>query len=120
MFAKQNRLDEAGIKTKHDGTKRTAFNLMSYDTVSRETINQLWPELSSMPDDVYEAIEIEAKYAGYLKRQQADIDVFHKDENLKIREDIDYSQIGGLSREMVQNCLKSARRPLVKLPAYPG
>lgn len=120
LFAKQNRLDETGIKTKHDGTKRTAFNLMSYDTVSRETINQLWPELSSMPEDVYEAIEIEAKYAGYLKRQQADIDVFHKDENLKIREDIDYSQIGGLSREMVQKLSKVRPSTVGEASRIPG
>ena len=93
---------------------------MSYDTVSRETINQLWPELSSMPDDVYEAIEIEAKYAGYLKRQQADIDVFHKDENLKIREDIDYSQIGGLSREMVQKLSKVRPSTVGEASRIPG
>ena len=31
----------------------------------------------------------------------ADIEVFQKDEKLKIREDIDYKQIGGLSNEMV-------------------
>ncbi len=120
LVAKQNRLDEIGIKTKHDGTKRTAFNLMSYDTVSRETINQLWPELSSMPDDVYEAIEIEAKYAGYLKRQQADIDVFHKDENLKIRDDVDYSQIGGLSREMVQKLSRVRPSTIGEAARIPG
>ena len=59
-----------------------------------------------MPDDVYEQIEIEARYAGYIKRQLADIEVFKKDENLKIREDIDYEKIGGLSREMVAKLSK--------------
>ena len=31
----------------------------------------------------------------------ADIELFKKDEQLKIRDDIDYSKIGGLSNEMV-------------------
>ena len=31
----------------------------------------------------------------------ADIEVFQKDEKLKIRDDIDYHKIGGLSNEMV-------------------
>ncbi len=106
LYISPNELEKYGIKTKKDGTKRTAFNVMSYDTVSRETINTIWPELKEMPADVYEEIEIEAKYAGYLKRQLADIEVFKKDENLKIREDIDYSKIGGLSREMVQKLSK--------------
>lgn len=106
LFISPNELDKHNIKTKKDGTKRTAFNIMSYDGVSRETINQIWPELSKMPADVFEEIEIEAKYSGYLKRQLADIEVFKKDENLKIREDIDYNKIGGLSREMVQKLSK--------------
>ena len=95
LIVNPNELDKFGVKTKRDGTKRSAFNVMSYDGVSRETITQIWPELQTMSDDVYEAIEIEAKYAGYLKRQQADIDVFQKDEKLKIKEDIDYALIGG-------------------------
>ncbi len=101
-----NKLETFGIKTKKDGTLRTAFNVMSYEGVSRETINTIWPQLADMTDDVYEQIEIDAKYSGYLKRQLADIEVFKKDENLKIRDDIDYSKIGGLSREMVQKLTK--------------
>ncbi len=98
---KPSELDCHGIKNKKDGTRRTAFNLMSYDDVSRETILKIWPQLAEYPADVYEEVEIEAKYAGYIKRQLADIEVFKKDEKLKIREDIDYSKIGGLSNEMV-------------------
>ncbi len=98
---KPSELDRHGIKNKKDGTRRTAFNLMSYDDVSRETILKIWPQLSEYSADVYEEVEIEAKYAGYIKRQLADIEVFKKDEKLKIRDDIDYSKIGGLSNEMV-------------------
>lgn len=82
-------------------SRRTAFNLMSYDDVSRETILQIWPQLREFQPDVYEAVEIDARYSGYIKRQMADIEVFKKDEKLKIREDIDYTKIGGLSNEMV-------------------
>jgi len=120
LVVKPSVLDDFEIKAKKDGTRRTAFNLMSYDTVSRETINKIWPELSSVPNDVYEAIEIEAKYAGYLKRQQADIDVFHKDENLKIRDDIDYAKIGGLSREMVQKLSKVHPSTVGEASRIPG
>lgn len=120
LYISPNELDKYGIKTKKDGTRRTAFNIMSYEGVSRETINQIWPELSEMPADVFEEIEIEAKYSGYLKRQFADIEVFKKDENLKIREDIDYSKIGGLSREMVQKLTKVMPKTVGEASRIPG
>ena len=120
LYISSNELEKFDIKTKKDGTRRTAFNVMSYDGVSRETINTIWPELKEMSDDVYEEIEIEAKYAGYLKRQLADIEVFKKDENLKIRNDIDYSKIGGLSREMVQKLTKVKPATIGEASRIPG
>ena len=113
-------IDALGLNVKHDGTKRTPFNLMSYEEFSRETINQLFPELKDMPDVVYEAIEIEARYSGYIKRQMADIEVFKKDENLKLREDIDYSKIGGLSREMVAKLSKVKPSTIGEASRIPG
>ena len=53
-------------------------------------------------------LEIEALYAGYLDRQEADIIAFKKDETLKLPADIDYASIGGLSNEVRQK-LEAAR-----------
>lgn len=99
-------LEQSGIAVNHDGSKRTAYHLMSYNDVSRETILNLFPEIKKFDLKVYEQVEIESRYAGYIKRQLADIEVFKKDENLKIRDDIDYAKIGGLSREMVDRLTK--------------
>ncbi len=87
-----------GIKKE---SKKTAFELMSYDDVSRETIFSIFPKLKEYSSDVYEAIEIESKYSGYMRRQMADIEIFKKDENVKLPSNIDYKKIGGLSNEMV-------------------
>lgn len=121
LFVTPNELeDKYGVKTKKDGTRRTAFNVMSYLDVSRETVIAVWPELKDMSPAVYEEIEIEAKYAGYLKRQLADIEIFKKDENLKIREDIDYGKIGGLSREMVAKLSKVRPATIGEASRIPG
>lgn len=120
LFITPNELEKFGIKTKKDGTKRTAFNVMSYEGVSRETITNIWPELKDIPADVYEEIEIEAKYAGYLKRQLADIQIFKKDENLRLRDDIDYGKIGGLSREMVFKLSKVRPATIGEASRIPG
>lgn len=103
-----NKLENFGIKTKKDGVYRTAFDVFSYNDVSHETISQIWPGLDLIDKEIYEQVEIEAKYSGYLKRQLADIEAFKKDENLKIPENINYKQIGGLSNEVVAK-LETAR-----------
>ena len=55
-----------------------------------------------------------------MKRQLADVEVFKKDEKLKIREDIDYTKIGGLSREMVAKLTKVKPATIGEASRIPG
>lgn len=121
LFITPNELnDRYNIKTKKDGQRRSAFNVLSYADVSRETLIQIWPELAEIPDDICQQLETESKYAGYLKRQQADIEIFKKDENLKLCEDIDYGKIGGLSNEMVAKLSKIRPSTVGEASRIPG
>ena len=121
LFVTPNELnDRYGVKTKKDGLRRSAFSVLSYADVSRETLIQIWPELAEIPDEAYQQLEIESKYAGYLKRQQADIEIFKKDENLKLRKDIDYAAIGGLSNEMVAKLSKVRPSTIGEASRIPG
>ena len=113
-------LKNAGISINHDGTSRTLFNLLGYTNVSRETIRNLFPLINDFDSKVIEQIEIESTYAGYIKRQMADIEVFKKDENLKIKDDIDYSKIGGLSREIVSKLTKVKPSTIGEASRIPG
>ena len=113
-------LEQTGVIVNHDGSKRTAFVLMSYNDVSRETILNLFPELKAFDEKVYEQVEIESRYAGYIKRQLSDIEVFKKDENLRIREDVDYQKIGGLSREIVFKLSKVKPATIGEASRIPG
>ena len=47
-------------------------------------------------------LEVQAKYQGYIERQQREIDKHAKQEMLRLPEDIDYSGIEGLSNEARQ------------------
>lgn len=94
-------IEALGITVKHNG-KKNLKDLLAYQDVSRETITKIAPECKDVDNSVYEQVEIDAKYSGYLKREYEDIAVFKRDENLQIRDDIDYSKIGGLSTEMIQ------------------
>ncbi|MBR3502214.1 MAG: tRNA uridine-5-carboxymethylaminomethyl(34) synthesis enzyme MnmG, partial [Alphaproteobacteria bacterium] len=94
-------IEKAGLAIRQHG-KKSLKDVMGYPNVSRETISDLGYNIQDIDDKIYEQVEIDAKYAGYLKREYEDIAIFKRDENLKIREDVDYSKIGGLSTEMVQ------------------
>lgn len=99
-------IDAYNLPIKKEGGRKTLFNLLGCNGVSRETINALQPEFEKVTDDILEQICIESKYAGYMKRQNSDIEIFKKDENIKIKKDIDYKLIGGLSREIVSKLEK--------------
>lgn len=47
-------------------------------------------------------VELEVKYEGYIKREIGQIEKFQKLENIKIAEGFDYSNVPGLSKEIVQ------------------
>jgi tRNA uridine 5-carboxymethylaminomethyl modification enzyme len=88
-----------GIQVNGDGQRRNVTQLMAYDSCNRERLETLWPEIRKWPEALYEQIEIDALYAGYMPRQKAEIESFRKDENLSLPEDIDYMSILGLSNE---------------------
>ncbi len=94
-------IDKYNLPVKKEGERKNLFNLLGYNNVSRETIIKIFPQIANLSNEVYEQICIEAKYDGYMKRQNNDIEIFKKDERIKIRSDIDYKKIGGLSREVI-------------------
>ncbi len=55
-----------------------------------------------------EQVEIRTKYAGYIERQQDEIQRLRESENIALPEDLDYSTIAGLSKE-IQHKLSQAR-----------
>ncbi|KTD57552.1 tRNA uridine-5-carboxymethylaminomethyl(34) synthesis enzyme MnmG [Legionella shakespearei] len=63
-------------------------------------------ELPDLPQDVTEQIEIQNKYAGYIDRQQQDIEKLRKYENTVLPEHLDYSAVTGLSSEVMQKLVK--------------
>lgn len=53
-----------------------------------------------MRADVAEQLEIEARYRGYLQRQEADIAAFRREEALALPSELDFAAMSGLSGEL--------------------
>ncbi|MGE4313642.1 MAG: tRNA uridine-5-carboxymethylaminomethyl(34) synthesis enzyme MnmG [Pseudobdellovibrionaceae bacterium] len=95
-----NELAECGIKVNQDGQRRSAYDVLRYPDMNWSDIVHLWPEFSDTPEDLAEQIVIDAKYSGYMDRQQADVQLYKRDENLALPFDLDYGAIGSLSTEI--------------------
>ena len=59
-----------------------------------------------LPDEIFEQVEIDLKYEGYIKRQQAQIDEMRRLEGKKLPEGIDYPAITGLRKEAQEKLQK--------------
>ncbi len=90
----------AGINVSQDGSRRSAAELLSYRDVSIPVLSRIWPELGQIDAVIAQQLEIDARYAGYLRRQEADIKAFRRDEVLALPSEIDYGRISGLSSEV--------------------
>lgn len=78
----------------------TAYDLLKRPNVGFEDIAAITG--ADVAADVGEQIEISVKYAGYINRQQEDIDQMKRLENTQLPMDFDYSVVSGLSNEIVQ------------------
>jgi tRNA uridine 5-carboxymethylaminomethyl modification enzyme len=91
---------QAGLEVKLDGVVRTGLELLRLPNVSLAQLRAIWPELGELRRDVIEQLEIEARYATYLARQDADIAALRAEEALELPPDLDLAAIAGLSGEI--------------------
>ncbi len=68
------------------------------------------PERPDLPPDVAEQVEISVKYEGYIRRQQKQVEEFHRMASHRLPPDINYSGIQGLRLEAREKL--SAVRPM--------
>ncbi|MCJ8169434.1 tRNA uridine-5-carboxymethylaminomethyl(34) synthesis enzyme MnmG [Atopomonas sediminilitoris] len=97
--------------SEHFGTPLThEYNLQ--DLLRRPEVDYATlATLTNSPEvdaQVAEQVEIQTKYAGYIDRQQEEIDRLRRSEAVALPETLDYSGISGLSKE-IQHKLNEAR-----------
>jgi len=88
------------IKIAKDGVLRSANEILTQKEVNMDKIREIWNEIPLFDKEIDEQIEINSHYRGYLKKQNADILAFKRDENMIIPDKIDYDSLAGLSKEV--------------------
>ena len=80
----------------------TLAELIRRPELGYEALKELDPERPSLPGDVCEQIDINLKYAGYIRRQMQQVTQFKKLESRKLPVNFDYSTVKSLRNEAVQ------------------
>ncbi|MDO8825191.1 tRNA uridine-5-carboxymethylaminomethyl(34) synthesis enzyme MnmG [Methylophaga sp.] len=84
----------------------TAIELLRRPSVDYQGLMTLLGEEQSVADDVAEQVMIQVKYAGYINRQQNEVNRLQRNEGTTLPADLDYHNVRGLSnevREKLQN-----------------
>jgi tRNA uridine 5-carboxymethylaminomethyl modification enzyme len=93
---------KAGLTINRDGRKRTAYELLSYPDIDLSRLRSIWPEIRDLAPEIAEQLNVDARYAVYLSRQENDIASFRKEESIVIPQSFAYASIAGLSTELRQ------------------
>ncbi len=120
LSASPNELQKYGLNINQDGKKRSVADLLRYTEIDWSDLIKIWPILNDISPYIREQISINALYAGYMTRQDADIHAFRKDENLLLPPALDYTLIGSLSNEVRERLEKSRPETLGAASRIPG
>ena len=93
-------LTQHGIALRADGRWRAAIEVIGYPDVAPGALEGAFPWLRDLAPRVRSQLENEARYAGYLPRQAADIRAFRREEAVSLGDEVDYGAIGSLSTEL--------------------
>ena len=120
LDASPSELARRGIAVSRNGERRSAARLLGYPGIDLARLASVWPALGRIDPATAEQIEIECRYAGYLDRQQADIEMFRRDERLALPDALDYAAIGGLSGEATEKLACARPATIGQAARIPG
>jgi len=91
-----------GLEINRDGRRRTAFELLAFPGIDMARLRAIWPDLGGIDPPVAAQLEVDAGYASYVDRQDADVVALRKEESVRIPVDFDFAGLPSLSTEVRQ------------------
>ena len=101
--------------------EQTLMDLLRRPGVDYRALMDIPGAAPGVPDEAVAAqVEIQARYAGYIERQQDEIARQRRHEETRLPEDIDYAAIAGLSNEVRQKLAAARPATLGQAGRIPG
>jgi tRNA uridine 5-carboxymethylaminomethyl modification enzyme len=91
-----------------------------WTTASPLGVDAAWRGDERLSEQVKLEVDVEAKYSGYLKRQNDEIERQRRNEELRLPENIDYGDVSGLSNEARQRLRDVRPETLGQAARIPG
>ncbi|MBE7210906.1 MAG: tRNA uridine-5-carboxymethylaminomethyl(34) synthesis enzyme MnmG, partial [Gluconacetobacter diazotrophicus] len=101
-------LARAGVAVNADGRRRSLLDLLAGGEPGPDTLAALAPWFAALPERVADHLRTEARYRGYLSRQDREIRQLGADAAIALPPALDFDRVGGLSTEMRER-LRAAR-----------
>ena len=108
------------MRVNQDGSKRNAFELLSFPDISFKQLSEALPELESLSTEIAEQLSRDALYANYIARQDQDVAAMKRDEHWEIPEGFDYGALPGLSTELKMKLTRVQPRTLAQAGRVDG
>ncbi|MDT4332835.1 tRNA uridine-5-carboxymethylaminomethyl(34) synthesis enzyme MnmG [Methylomonas sp. MS20] len=116
--------DEAALAEELWGKKllkeASLMEMLRRPEVDVDNLLQHFSDEGDIDEQVAEQVAIQAKYAGYIDRQQTEINRTQRYEHLKLPENVDYSLVSGLSNEVSEKLKKQRPETLGQASRIPG
>ena len=103
-------LEKAGTSVLTTGTKMA--ELLKRTELNYEMLKEIDPERPELSDQEKKEVEIQVKYEGYIKLQEAQVEKFKKLETKMLPENINYEDLKGISLEARQKLNKFKPRSI--------
>ncbi len=87
------------VKLSKDGKKRSLYNVIGFENLNTNKLKNRFPRLRNIESKVLDQLIIESRYDIHIKKQLDSLKAYKKDLNVKIPSQINYKDIGGLSKE---------------------
>ncbi|MBL7232434.1 tRNA uridine-5-carboxymethylaminomethyl(34) synthesis enzyme MnmG [Komagataeibacter oboediens] len=112
-------LRRAGVNVSADGRARSLLDVLATDA-SPETVARVAPWFADLPSRVAQHLATEARYSGYISRQDREIRQLATEGRMALPPDLDYARVGGLSTEMQERLARVRPMTFAAAQRIPG
>ena len=95
-----NEAAKHGLVLNRDGRRRSAFELLAFPDIDLARLIPVWPELEKLDGPAARQLEVDARYAAYVRRQDEDVQALRRDEAVQLPVNFDYTALPSLSAEL--------------------
>ena len=120
IFLSPNQAQKMGIEISFDGKKRSLYDILGFSSSKINEIYKKFTELKKVDLKFMERLKIESRYKIHIKKQEENIITYKKESRIKLPYNLNYKEIGGLSKECILALEEAKPDNLANAAKIPG